>query len=41
MLDCFLCKEKNKFLCYFTYFPTILHDFINYPAFVDIKQTLH
>ena len=28
-------------LYYFTYFYIILYDFINCPAFVDIKQTLH
>ena len=40
MLDCVACKEKrniNSF--YFTYFYMILYDFINCPAFVDIKQT--
>ena len=42
MLDCVACKEKRKInLYYFTYFYIILYDFINYPAFVDIKQTLH
>ena len=28
-------------LYYFTYFYIILYDFINCPAFVVIKQTLH
>ena len=42
MLDYVACKEKrNKFLYYFTYFSIILCDFVNFPAFVDIKQTLH
>ena len=41
MLDYVACKEKNKFLYYFTYFFIILCDFVNLPAFVDIKQTLH
>ena len=41
MLDCVACKEKRNKLCYFTYFYIILHDFINCPAFADIKQTLH
>ena len=42
MLDYVACKERrNEFLCYFTYFPIILHDFVNCPTFVDIKQTLH
>ena len=42
MLDCVACKEKrSKFLYYFTYFYIILYDFVNCPAFVDIKQTLH
>ena len=41
MLDYVACKEKrNKFLCYFTYF-SMLSDFVNCPAFADIKQTLH
>ena len=36
------CKEKrDKFLFYFTYFSITLYDFVNCPAFVDIKQTLH
>ena len=38
MLDCVDCKEKKN---YFTYFYIILYDFINCPAFVDIKQNLH
>ena len=38
MLDYGACKEKrNKF----SYFFIILYDFVNCPAFVDIKQTLH
>ena len=42
MLDCGACKEKrNKFLHCFTYFYIILYDFMNCPAFVDIKQPLH
>ena len=41
MLDCVACKEKRNKLYYFTYFYIILNDFINCPAFVDIKQTLH
>ena len=42
MLDYVACKEKrNKFLYYLTYFSIILFDFVNCPAFVDIKQTLH
>ena len=40
MLDCVACKEKRNInLFYFTYFYMILYDFINCPAFVDIKQT--
>ena len=39
MLNSVACEEqRNK---YFTYFYIILYDFINCPAFVDIKQTLH
>ena len=34
------CKEKKINLYYFTSFYMILHDFINCPTFVDIKQTL-
>ena len=42
MLDYVACKEKiNKFLYYLTDFSIILYDFVNFPAFVDIKQTLH
>ena len=41
MLDCVVCKEKRNILYYFTYSYIILYDFINFPAFVDIKQTLH
>ena len=33
------CKEKRSKLTY-TYFHMILYDFINCPAFVDIKQTV-
>ena len=40
MLGYVACKEK-KFLYYFTHFSIILYDFVNCPAFVDIKQTLH
>ena len=41
MLDYVACKEKrNKFLYYFAYF-SMLNDFVNCPAFADIKQTLH
>ena len=41
MLDCVACKEKsNKLTYYFTYFYMILYMTINFPAFVDIKQTL-
>ena len=41
MLGYVACKEKNKCLYYFTLFSIILYDFVNCPAFVDIKQTLH
>ena len=41
MLDCCLQGKKKQFLYYFIYFYIILYDFINCPAFVDIKQTLH
>ena len=42
MLGYVACKEKrNKFLYHFIYFSIILYDFVNCPAFVDIKQTLH
>ena len=41
VLDYVAGKEKrNKFLYYFTYF-SMLSDFVNCPAFVDIKQNLH
>ena len=40
-LDCVACKEKRKKLYYFTYFHVVLYDFMNCPAFVDIKQTLY
>ena len=38
MLHCVACKEKKNKLHYFPYFSIILYDFINCPAFVDIKQ---
>ena len=41
MLDCVACKEKRNNSYYFTYFFIILYDFINCPAFIDIKQALH
>ena len=42
VLDYVAGKEKrNKFLYYFTYFSIMLPDFVNCPAFVDIKQSLH
>ena len=41
MLDYIACKEKRNILYYLTHFYIILHDFINCPAFVDNKQTLH
>ena len=34
-------KKKQIILHYFTYFYIILYDFINSPAFLDTKQTLH
>ena len=37
MLHCVACKEKRNKLYYFIYF-YILYSFINYPAFVGIKQ---
>ena len=37
MLDCVACKEKET--NYYKYFYMILYNFINCPAFVDIKQT--
>ena len=40
MLGYVACKEK-KFLYYFSHFFIILYDFVNCPAFADIKQTLH
>ena len=40
MLDCAVCKEKRNKLYYCTYVYMILHDFINCPPFVDIKQSL-
>ena len=40
MLDCVACKEKTNKSYYFLFVCMILHDFINCPAFVDIKQTL-
>ena len=39
MFDRVDCKKKKKY--YFPYFYIILYNFINCPAFVDIKQTLH
>ena len=42
MFDCVASKEKRNInLHYFTYFYMILYDFINCPALLDIKQTLH
>ena len=41
MLDVLPVKKKDINLYYFTYFYMILYDFINCPAFIDIKQTLH
>ena len=43
MLDCVASKEKKKQInnFYFKYFYIILYDYINCPAIVDIKQTLH
>ena len=38
-LCCLLRKKKQINLYYFTYFYMIIYDFINCPAFVDIKQT--
>ena len=40
MLDVLLVWKKEINLYYFTYFYMILYDFINFSAFVDIKQTL-
>ena len=40
MLDSVACKEKRS-KYYFTYFYIMLNDFINCPAFVDIRQNLH
>ena len=38
MLDCVDCNEKNNsYIILYTF----TYDFINCPAFVDIKQTLH
>ena len=39
MLDCVACKEKrnNSYIILYTF--TEIYDFINCPAFVDIKQT--
>ena len=34
-------KKKQIFLYCFTLFDVIFYDFINYPTFIDIKQTLH
>ena len=41
MLDCFAWKEKRSKLYYFTCFYVMLYDFLNCPACIDIKQTLH
>ena len=41
MLGYVACKEKKQILILFTCFSIILYDFVNCPAFVDIKQTLH
>ena len=38
MLDCVVCKRKKKQIKLLFYI--LLHDLINNPAFVDIKQTL-
>ena len=40
MLDVLPVKKKEINVNYFTYFYMILYDFINCPAFVDIKQFL-
>ena len=40
MLDVLPVKKKGINLYYFTYFCMISDDFINSPAYVDIKQTL-
>ena len=41
MLNCLPTKKKKQFLYYFIiYFYIILYDFINCPAFVDIKHNL-
>ena len=40
MLDVLPVKKKEINLYYFTYINLIPYDFINYPAFVDIKRTL-
>ena len=41
MLDCIACKAKNKLSQIILDTFTSFYDFINCPAFVDIKQTLH
>ena len=42
MLDCVTCTGKKQIiLYYFTYFYIILYGFINCPASILIKQTLH
>ena len=43
MLHCVACKEKRNKLTYITYILShgFIYDFINCPAFVDIKQILH
>ena len=40
MLDYVACKEKKQILILFYILLHILYDFVNCPAFVDIKQTL-
>ena len=40
MLDVLHVMKTDINLYYFTYFYMVLYDFINCPAFVDIKQTL-
>ena len=40
MSDVLSVKKKEINLYYFTYFYMNLHNFLNCPAFIDIKQTL-
>ena len=40
MLDVLPVKTKEINIYYFMYFYMVLNDFINCPAFVDIKQPL-